>query len=97
MTPENPQHPLPDLFSAAEWHKLARRLNLSPRQLQVARLICLGLSNAAIAKASGLAKPTVEMHIRILFKKLAVTSRLGVPVKLVLTSRASRRKKASTG
>ncbi|MAK60260.1 MAG: DNA-binding response regulator [Ponticaulis sp.] len=49
--------------------------NLPPRQMEVLRLICLGLSNKEIARELNLSASTVRAHISALFQKLGVTSR----------------------
>lgn len=48
---------------------------LSPRELEVLRLIAQGLSNQAISERLFLALSTVKGHNRIIFDKLAVKSR----------------------
>jgi len=82
---------LPELFVPARWAALAKRFQLSKRQKEIARLICLGYSNTAIARELGLRPDTVRMHNRELFKKLAVHQRIGVPIQLVITDRSLRR------
>ena len=81
------QHPLPELFSQRQWRTLARRLELSPRQVQIARLICLGHRNNAIPKLLGLHDATVRMHRRILYRRVKIHERVGVPVRMVLELR----------
>lgn len=87
MSPSEPRAPLPDLFTKEQWAALAGRFRLSKRQKEIARLICLGFSNTAIARELGLKYDTVRMHNRELFKKLAIRQRIGVPVSLVLAHR----------
>lgn len=89
MAPTEPRAPLPDLFTNERWVALAAKFRLSRRQREVARLICLGYSNTAIAKELGIEHDTVRMHNRELFKKLGIRQRMGVPVHLVLADRAS--------
>jgi len=75
------------MFSADEWRDLSKRMGLSPRQTQVARLICRGHRNHELAEAIGIKPDTVRMHRRELFKKLRITDRVGVPVRLILAWR----------
>ena len=49
--------------------------SLPPRQMEVLRLICIGLSNKEIARELGLSASTVRAHISALFQKLGVSSR----------------------
>lgn len=48
---------------------------LSARELQVARLVAAGLSNAQVADRTGLSESTVRTHLRSVFRKLRVRSR----------------------
>ncbi len=80
---------LPDLFTPGEWQALAKKLGLSPRQTQIASLICKGYGNRELAAALRISPDTVRMHRRVLFEKLDITDRIGVPVRLVLASRKS--------
>lgn len=79
--------PLPELFAADEWKRLAAELRLSPRQAQVARLTCLGLSKEQMANRLRISEPTARLHVKELFRKLRVNDRVGVPVRLVVASR----------
>jgi len=74
---------LPDLFSEAEWHGLRSHFRLSERQGQVARWICRGCTNEAIATRLRLSEGTVRMHTDGLYKRVGVQSRLGLLVRLV--------------
>ncbi len=82
-----PEDPLPELFTPGEWKSLAAKLRFSPRQAQVARLICLGLSKEQMAKRLRISEPTARLHVKELFRKLHVNDRLGVPVRLVVAGR----------
>jgi DNA-binding NarL/FixJ family response regulator len=82
-----PDDPLPELFTADEWNRLATELRLSPRQAQVARLICLGLSKEEMATRLRVSEPTARLHVKELFRKLRVNDRVGVPVRLVVAGR----------
>lgn len=48
---------------------------LTPRQEQVLRCICSGLSNKQIARELKLTEATVKMHVKMIFAKLGVNSR----------------------
>jgi len=78
---------LPELFTSDEWKALAAKLRLTPRQSEVARLICLGLSKPQIAKTLQISEATARLHVKELFKRLAINDRVGVPVRLVVASR----------
>lgn len=48
---------------------------MTPRQEQVLRCICLGLSNKQIARDLNLTEATIKMHVKMIFSKLGVNSR----------------------
>lgn len=78
---------LPELFTEDDWHSLARVLALTPRQKEVARLLCHGMTNKEMAKHMSVSEDTIRLHIRELYRRLRVGQRVGVVVKLVLTQR----------
>jgi len=82
---------LPELFSDRVWRRLGDHFELSVRQRAIARLACRGLKREAIAGQLGISVNTVRTHVRGLFRRLNVDSRLGLVVRLVLGDRALRR------
>jgi two-component system, NarL family, nitrate/nitrite response regulator NarL len=56
---------------------------LTDRERQVATLVCSGLANKAIARALALAEGTVKIHLHAIFRKLNVSSRTALMVKLL--------------
>ena len=51
---------------------------LTPRELEVARLVASGLRNAAIAEVMGISVVTVKNHLARTMQKLDVQSRMEV-------------------
>jgi len=49
---------------------------LTPRQMQVLRYLCAGMSNKEIAATIGLAEGTVKIHVAAVYQSLNVNSRL---------------------
>lgn len=64
------QHP-----AAASRTGTADAPTLTPRQEEVLRCICSGLSNKQIARELNLTEATVKMHLKMIFAKLGVSSR----------------------
>jgi len=59
---------------------------LTPRELQVLRLIAQGLANRQIAKNLGIAEKTVKNHLYAIFAKLDVADRTQAALLAVSTS-----------
>jgi len=78
---------LPDLFTLREWRRVADHLGLSDQQGRIALWICRGISNRAIADRLGVSHDTIRMHTRVLYRKLSITTRVGVPIRAVLAAR----------
>lgn len=78
---------LPELFTPNQWQALSARFRLSPRQSEVARLICLGLRKQQMAARLRVSEATARLHVKELFQKLHVNDRVGVPVRFVIASR----------
>ena len=79
----------------ARARELARRGGrigrLTARELDVARLVALGLDNKEIAALLTVATRTVETHLRSVFAKLDVDRRAAVAFLLARTLFAARR------
>jgi DNA-binding NarL/FixJ family response regulator len=63
--------------------------SLTGRELEVARLVADGKTNAEIAAALYLSPKTVETHLRNTFRKLNVSSRLQVARAVEQSDRAA--------
>lgn len=62
--------------SAVEIPTMAPRTTpLSPRQLEVAQLVCHGLTNEAVAKRLGISRRTVTTHLDHIYARLEIGSR----------------------
>lgn len=82
---------LPELFTEDRWKELAAHFRLSRRQVETARLLCRGFRKSDIAKRLRVSVSAVRMHTTLLFKRLRVCDRIGVPLRLVLAERALRK------
>ena len=68
------------MFSELAWGEITRSLRLSRRELQIVRAIFDDYTEFAIANNLNVSPPTIHTHCERLYRKLAVTDR----VKLVL-------------
>jgi len=55
--------------------KRADQYELTPRQREVLKLMCDGMSNKAIANKLGMAEGTVKIHVTAILKSLSATNR----------------------
>ncbi len=71
-------HILPDvnLIEQKQWHYIRRRYHLSPRELEVAKLVCKGLTNREIATELKIRQETVNTHLKHIFSKARTRSKL---------------------
>ena len=69
------------LIKEKEWWYLADKYMLSPRELEIARLICQGARNQDIAENLDIASGTVKSHLQNIYRKVRVNSK----VKLLLS------------
>ena len=70
-------------LSACQWRVLGDSLGLSHRQLQIALAIIDDLKKLAIAHRLEISPSTVHTHIEKLYRKLGVSSRVALVVRIV--------------
>jgi DNA-binding NarL/FixJ family response regulator len=58
-----------DLIDNKQWAYIKRRFRLSPRELQIATLVCSGYTNDNIANELKVRPGTVKTHLRNIFGK----------------------------
>jgi DNA-binding NarL/FixJ family response regulator len=75
----------PDELSSED---LARRFRLTPREIQVGRLLCAGSATPHIASLLGMSVNTVRRHIERILEKLDVHSRAAAVVRLTSRTKA---------
>ncbi len=59
-----------------QWMFLKKRYHLTSRETQVAILICRGFSNEDIAEALRISQSTVKTHLKNLYRRVRVDSRI---------------------
>jgi DNA-binding NarL/FixJ family response regulator len=72
-----------NLLREKHWAYLQRRYHMGPRQLQVAKLTCRGLTNDDIAKELKISPGTVKSHLRSIFHKTRTRSKITMLLRLV--------------
>ena len=76
-------HPRGVLLNKRQWSYLKRRYHMTPREIQVARLICQGLGNEQIADKLRIKHGTVKTHVRNLYRKLWVHNKISMLLRFV--------------
>lgn len=64
------------LLDDRQWAYLQRRYGLTPREVQIADLVCRGLRNGSIAKDLKIRPGTVKTHVRNIYRKVRVRSKI---------------------
>ena len=78
-------HDLPhvSLINQKQWAYIQRRYNLSPRELQVAKLVCEGLTNREIARDLKVRPGTVKTHLKVIFAKTQTRSKIKLLLRFI--------------
>ena len=77
------QHPRIALLNEKHWSYIQRHYNMSPRELQVAELVCQGFNNDEIAKALKIKHGTVKTHLRNIYRRIRVKNKITMLLKFV--------------
>lgn len=72
-----------DIFDEQHWYYFRNRYHLTPRETQVAKLICRGFNNKGVAYALGMKDSTAKTHLRSIYKKLQVGNRVSILLRLL--------------
>ena len=71
------------LLGENHWSYIQKRFHLTPRELQVAQLACQGFNNNKIAKTLKAKMGTVKTHLRNIYRKIRVKSKIEMLIKFV--------------
>lgn len=71
------------LHDEQQWLYLKERYCMTPRELQAARLVCKGFNNSEIAKILNIKYGTVKVHLRNIYRKVRVGSKISLLLKFV--------------
>ena len=75
------------LLNQKQWSYVQNLYNLTPRELQIAELVCQGLRNGNIAKFLHIKPGTVKTHTRNIYRKVHVKSKIAMLLRFVDDSR----------
>ncbi len=64
------------LLDEKQWRYIQRRYRISPRELEVAKLVCMGFVNGNIAKKLKVKPGTVKTHLKSIFGKTRARNKI---------------------
>ena len=71
------------VFKAKQWEYLRKCWHLTPREVEVAKLVCKGFDNGQISEELHIAYNTVRAHLGNIFRKVGVKGRAGIILEFV--------------
>jgi len=74
------------LLDEDHWSYLQKRYHMTPREVQVAKLVCQGFNNNEIAKALKIKLGTVKAHLRSIYRRAHTNNRIRTLLKFVNTA-----------
>ncbi len=75
------------LLNEKQWSYVQSRYDLTPREREIAGLICRGLRNGNIANLLHIMPGTVKTHTRNIYRKVRVRSKIGMLLRFVTDTR----------
>lgn len=61
-----------------QWLTFQKRYHISPRELEVIKLVCQGLTNGDIARKLNVKQATVQSHLKTIFSKTRVNNKMAI-------------------
>ncbi len=85
IEPDDSFYKRPDvvLLDEEHWFYIQRRFSMSPREVQVAKLVCKGFSNGEIAKNLRIKQGTAKTHLRNIYRKVRVKNKISMLLQIV--------------
>ena len=77
------ERPTGILLDEKQWLFLKDRYHMTPRELQIAILVCRGFKNNEIAEALKISHGTVKTHLRNLYRRVRTESKVLLLLKFV--------------
>jgi DNA-binding NarL/FixJ family response regulator len=72
------------LLGSKQWSYVQQKYNLTPRERQIAERVCQGLRNGDIAADLRITAGTTKTHIRNIYRKTGVKSKIAMLLKFVV-------------
>ncbi len=77
------EHSAELLLNEKHWSYLQKRYHITPRELEIAQMVCRGFANEEIAEALKIKHGTVKTHVRNLYRKVWVRNKISMLLKFV--------------
>jgi DNA-binding NarL/FixJ family response regulator len=71
------------ILGEEHWFCIRRQYRMSPRELQVAKLVCRGFNNEEVAGQLKMKQGTVKTHIRNIYRRIQVKNKIEMLLKFV--------------
>jgi DNA-binding NarL/FixJ family response regulator len=75
------------LLDGKQWSYLRKRYGLTPREQQIAELVCQGLRTGHIAGHLRIRPGTVKTHVRNIYRKVRVKNKINMLLRFVAEAR----------
>jgi DNA-binding CsgD family transcriptional regulator len=77
------ERPKVALLDEKQWSYIQRRYHMSPREVQVAKLVCQGCNNEEVAKDLNIRYGTAKTHIRNIYRRIRVKNKIAMLLKFI--------------
>ena len=71
------------VFKAKQWEYLRKCWHLTPREVEVAKLVCKGFDNGRMSEKLHISYNTVRAHLGNIFHKVGVKGKAGIILEFV--------------
>jgi DNA-binding CsgD family transcriptional regulator len=71
------------VFKTNQWEYLRKIWHLTPREVEVAKLVCNGMSNEQIGEKLRIEYNTVRAHLGNIFRKVGVKGKAGIILEFI--------------
>ena len=72
------QRPDVILLDDKHWSYIQRRYHISPRELEVVKLVCRGLSNKEMAEILKVKQGTIKTHMKNIYRRIHVKNKVAL-------------------
>ncbi len=75
------------LLDDQQWFYLRKRYELTPREQQIAELVCQGVRTGSIARHLNIRPGTVKTHVRNIYRKVRVKNKINMLLRFISEAR----------